>query len=92
MFQVLGSAWALLLGMMFLQIGNGMQGTLLGVRGGIEGFTTFELSIITSAYFAGFLGGSRLTPGLIRRVGHVRVFAALGIVHFCGHGALSHGR
>ncbi len=78
MLQVLGSAWALLLGMMFLQVGNGMQGTLLGVRGGIEGFTTFELSIITSAYFAGFLGGSKLTPGLIRRVGHVRVFAALG--------------
>ncbi len=78
MLQVLGSAWALLLGMMLLQVGNGMQGTLLGVRGGIEGFTTFELSIITSAYFAGFLGGSRLTPGLIRRVGHVRVFAALG--------------
>jgi MFS family permease len=31
-----------------------------------------------SAYFAGFLGGSALTPRLIRRVGHVRVFAALG--------------
>ena len=31
-----------------------------------------------SAYFAGFFGGSRITPELIRRVGHVRVFAALG--------------
>jgi MFS family permease len=78
MLQVLSSAWALLLGMMLLMVGNGLQGTLMGVRGDIEGFSTFELSLITSAYFIGFLGGSRLTPEMIRRVGHVRVFAALG--------------
>jgi MFS family permease len=77
MLQVLSSAWALLLGMGLLMIGNGLQGTLLGVRGQIEGFSTFEMSYVMSAYFIGFLGGSRLTPDLIRRVGHVRVFAAL---------------
>jgi MFS family permease len=77
MLQVLRSAWALLLGMFLLMVGNGMQGTLLGVRGQIEGFSTLEMSIVMSAYFAGFLGGSRLAPGMIRRVGHVRVFAAL---------------
>jgi MFS family permease len=78
MFKVLGSVWALLLGMMLVMIGNGMQATLMGVRGGIEGFGTLQLSIITSAYFLGFLAGSRATPEMIRRVGHVRVFAALG--------------
>jgi MFS family permease len=31
-----------------------------------------------SAYFVGFLFGSQLAPRMIRRVGHVRVFAALG--------------
>lgn len=77
MFQVLNSAWALLLGMGLLMVGNGLQGTILGVRGQIEGFSTLEMSIIMSAYFVGFLGGSRLAPDLIRRVGHVRVFAAL---------------
>jgi MFS family permease len=77
MFQVLSSAWALLLGMCLLMVGNGMQGTLLGIRGGIEDFATFEMSIVMSAYFVGFLGGSRMAPGMIRRVGHVRVFAAL---------------
>ena len=76
--QVLSSAWALLLGMLLLMVGNGLQGTMMGVRGAIEGFSTFELSLIASAYFIGFLGGSRATPELIRRVGHVRVFAALG--------------
>ena len=78
MLKVFASVWALLLGMLLLQIGNGMQGSLLGVRGKIEGFSTFELSIVTSAYFLGFLGGSKWTPEFIRRVGHVRVFAALG--------------
>jgi len=77
MVQVLSSAWALLLGMGLLMVGNGMQGTLLGIRGALEGFSTFEMSIVTSAYFVGFLGGSRMAPGMIRRVGHVRVFAAL---------------
>ena len=77
MVQVLASSWALLLGIGLLMVGNGLQATLMGVRGALEGFSTFELSIVTSAYFAGFLGGSRLTPALIRRVGHVRVFAAL---------------
>lgn len=78
MLEVIKSSWALLLGILLLMVGNGFQGTLLGVRGGIEGFSTFQMSIIMSAYFLGFFGGSRLTPDLIRRVGHVRVFAALG--------------
>ena len=78
MLQVLRSSWALLLGMTLLMVGNGMQGTLLGIRGAIEGFSTFEMSIVMSGYFLGFLGGSRLAPEMIRRVGHVRVFAALG--------------
>lgn len=78
MFPVLRSSWPLFLGMLLLMVGNGMQGTLLGIRGAIEGFSTSQMSLVMSAYFAGFLGGSRLTPQLIRRVGHVRVFAALG--------------
>ena len=78
MFQVMSGSWALFLGMFLLMIGNGLQGTLLGLRGELEGFSTFALSVVMSAYFVGFLFSSRLTPELIRRVGHVRVFAALG--------------
>lgn len=77
MLIVIRSAWALLFGMFLLQIGNGLQGSLMGVRGAIEGFTTFQLSLIGSAYFIGFLGGSSMAPKFIARVGHVRVFAAL---------------
>ena len=77
MLSVFKNSWALLLGMMLLMVGNGLQSTLLGVRGGIEQFLPFEMSLIMSAYFVGFLGASRMVPSLIRRVGHVRVFAAL---------------
>jgi MFS family permease len=78
MLTVLRTTWPLLLGVMLLMVGNGVQGSLLGIRGAIEGFSTFEMSVVMSAYFVGFLGGSRLTPVMIRQVGHVRVFAALG--------------
>ncbi len=78
MLQVLGSAWALLLGMYLLMIGNGLQGTLLGLRGQIEDFSTLEISVVMSAYFVGFVFASRLAPWLLQRVGHVRVFSALG--------------
>ena len=78
MLKVLAQSWPLLLGVMLLMVGNGVQGSLLGIRGAYEGFSTFELSVIMSSYFVGFLGGSRLAPEMIRRVGHVRVFSALG--------------
>ncbi len=78
MLIVLRHSWPLLLGIMLLMVGNGIQSTLLGIRGNIEGFTTFQLSVVMSAYFLGFLFGSRLAPRMIRRVGHVRVFSALG--------------
>jgi MFS family permease len=78
MLRVLSHSWPLLMGVMLLMVGNGIQGTLLGIRGTEGGFSTFQLSIVMSAYFLGFLFGSRAAPEMIRRVGHVRVFAALG--------------
>ena len=78
MLHVLSGVWALLLGIVLIMLGNGMHFTLIGLRGGIEGFSAAELAVVTSGYFLGFLSGARVTPVLIRRVGHVRVFAALG--------------
>lgn len=76
MTYILRNAWALLLGMLLLMAGNGIQGTLLGIRGSLEGFSPTTMSYIMSGYFVGFLGGSHMAPKLIRKVGHVRVFAA----------------
>ena len=80
MLVVLKSSWSLLLGMLLLMLGNGLQGTLLGIRGGMEGYDAATLSLVMSGYYLGFLAGSYRAPALIRRVGHVRVFAALASV------------
>lgn len=77
MITVLRNSWPLFLGMMLLMLGNGLQGTLLGIRGAMEGFSPNTMAWVMSGYFVGFLGGSRMAPEMIRRVGHVRVFAAL---------------
>jgi len=92
MFGVLKNTWPLMLGMLFLMLGNGLQGTLLGVRGSLENIDPATMGFVMSAYFVGFLGGSRAAPWLLRRVGHIRVFAALGslvlrlVVGFCFSG------
>lgn len=78
MLSVLRTTWPLFLGILLLMVGNGMQGTLLGIRGGLEGIPTLQMSVVMSGYFAGFLLGSLTVPALIKNVGHVRVFAALG--------------
>ncbi|MBL9049395.1 MAG: MFS transporter [Tabrizicola sp.] len=78
MLRVLAHSWPLLTGVMLLMVGNGIQGTLLGIRGNLEGFSTYQLSYVMAAYFLGFLFGSWAAPRMIRRVGHIRVFAALG--------------
>ena len=78
MVKVISGIWALLVGIVLIMLGNGMQFTLIGLRGGLEGFSATALAIVTSGYFVGFLSGARYTPALIRNVGHVRVFAALG--------------
>ncbi len=78
MLHVLKTSWALLLGVLLLLLGNGLQGTLLGIRGAIEGYDAATMSLVMSAYYVGFLAGSRRATPMIARVGHVRVFAALG--------------
>ncbi len=77
MLAAIASAWALLLGIALIMIGNGLQGTLLGVRATLEGFGTGVTGLVMTGYFAGFLAGSRIVPRLLAGVGHVRVFAAL---------------
>ena len=74
------SVWALLAGIALLMAGNGLQGSLLGVRAVAEGFSVAVVGVVMSAYFAGFVAGSIATPRLIRRVGHIRVFGALASI------------
>ena len=80
MFAAIRSAWALLLGLAILMLGNGLQGTLLGVRASLEGFSTQTTGYVMTGYYVGFLLGSFVGPKLVKNVGHIRVFAALASI------------
>jgi MFS family permease len=68
--------YILLGGLGILLAGIGLLGTLLGVRATIASFGSFETGLIMAGYYAGYILGTLLAPGLIRNVGHVRCFAA----------------
>ncbi len=80
MHKTLVTTWPLFFGIAMIMVGNGLQGTLLGVRATMEGFPTYSTGIIMSMYYAGFMLGSHFVPKLIQGVGHIRVFAALASV------------
>jgi len=58
-------------------LGRGLVGVLAGVRAELEGFDTTVTGVIVASYFVGFLIGSQVTPRIMARVGHIRVFSAL---------------
>lgn len=75
--DIFSNTWPLFFGLSMIMIANGLQGTLLGLRAGLEGFPLSVIGLVMSCYYVGFLAGSILTPHLVEKVGHVRVFAAL---------------
>ena len=77
MVNLLRQIWALLLGIAIFMLAYGLQGTLLGVRANLAGFSTATTGLVMSGYYLGMLLGSLRGPVLVARVGHVRVFAAL---------------
>lgn len=76
----IAATWPLLLGMGVLMLGAGLQSTLLGVRATLEGFPTVVTGAIMSCYYLGYLVGTRIAPPLLRRLGHIRVFATLAAI------------
>ena len=66
---------ALLGGTALLLTGSGLLGTLLAVRGRMEGYDDQVLGLVMSAYFVGFFVGTYAAPGLVQRIGHIRAFA-----------------
>ena len=75
--QILAPIAALLIGVSILMTGQGLQGTLLPMRAGIESFPTIAIGAMGAAYFLGFTIGCLQGGELVRRVGHVRVFLAM---------------
>ncbi len=71
-----------------LLAGNGVQGTMVAVRGAAEGFEPVLIGIMGTAYFAGFITACIWAPRLVQAVGHIRVFAALAAIASAGTLAL----
>lgn len=59
---------------------NGLAMTMIAVRARVEGLPDSSIGLLGSLYFAGLILGVLMTPFLIARAGHIRVFAALASV------------
>jgi MFS family permease len=68
-----GSLW-------LLSLSAGLLAPLLGTGAVNLGFGSLVTGAVMSGYYVGFLLGSRWAPGVLRSVGHIRVFAALAAV------------
>ena len=64
--------------------GNGLQGTLIALRGAAEGFSPATIGFMGTAYFGGFLLGCAFITRIMKSVGHVRSFSALAAIASAG--------
>lgn len=80
MIPIIVSISSLLVGIGLLLTGLGLLGTILGVRAATEGFPDGLTGLVMSAYFAGFVLGTYLCPGIVRRVGHIRAYSAFAAI------------
>ncbi|MEK9673289.1 MAG: MFS transporter [Rhodospirillaceae bacterium] len=71
---------SLLLSFAILLMGNGLQGTLLPLRAGHEGFSPLSIGIMGATYYAGYIGACFAAPHVVARVGHIRSFTVFGTV------------
>jgi len=71
---------ALLAGCVFLYLGNGALGTLLGLRMAIDGYASWIIGAVMSGYFIGIVAGGFYSHKLISGVGHIRAFSVLATV------------
>ncbi|WP_417417493.1 MFS transporter [Hoeflea sp.] len=77
MIQSVRSVASLLLSTFFLLTAMGLSGYLIPVRAVAEGWSTFAISLIATGYAIAFTASCIITPRLVLKVGHVRVFGAL---------------
>jgi len=74
--NVFRTTWPLFLGILFIGLGNGLQGTLSSWRSDFEGFSVLTTGLIMSGYFIGQLVSSIVAPKQIKKTGQIRTYAA----------------
>jgi len=80
-----------LLSLFIFIVGHGLLSTLLTLRLNAEGAAAGWIGLVSSAYFAGLVLGAFVNVRLIRRIGHIRAYAAyaslLAVLALC-HGLM----
>lgn len=77
MLASLASIATLMLSTLLMMAGLGLMNYMVPIRSIAEGWSTMIISIIATGYTFGFTVSCIITPKLVQRVGHVRVFSAL---------------
>ena len=77
MVKSLQSVRALLLGAAILLFAGGLNGMILPVRGGLEGFGAIALGLLGTGWAIGYVVGCLKTPGLVAGIGHIRAFTLM---------------
>ena len=80
MLSGLRSVWALFAGVAILQLGHGLQGSLVGVQAANASFSANTIGVIMAGFSLGMLASTLVTPRIVANVGHIRVFAAYASV------------
>lgn len=76
MFAIILPVRSLLIAIFVMMAGSGFLSTLIGLRLERAGSGTMVIGLVASAYFAGLVVGALRAGGVVRRVGHIRAFAA----------------
>ncbi len=71
---------SLLSGVGMLVVATGLLFAAIGAQAGLAAFPVLVTGLINSAYFAGFVFGTYACPEIIKRVGHIRAFAAMASI------------
>ena len=67
---------SLLLAIFVMMAGSGFLSTLIGLRLERAGSGTMVIGLVATAYFVGLVIGALRAGKVVRRVGHIRAFAA----------------
>jgi len=71
---------ALLVSVLFVQVGSGSLGPLDALSGLVLGFSPTQIGYLGSAHFVGFFLGCIASPYIVVRAGHSRAFAIMAAI------------
>ena len=77
MFHAARLWWSLLLAVILIQLGNGVQSTVVGLKSDAAGLSTWSIAAVMSGLYVGQVFASIMVPRLIARFGHVPCYLVL---------------